>query len=103
MWKRAKYISFTLLLFLFVIFNPISTYNKILDFEVNGVVTEIIWNSWDHQMPIIKIKEGNRIKKFKSNRIILTSLDLEVGDSLKKLKGSKECQVNQKVIKCINR
>ena len=77
-------------------------YELIETFEVNGKVVKINWKSRNHGMPIISIKQDDQIKHFKSNRITLDVGDVAVGDSFIKLADSKECKINNELIRCIN-
>ena len=67
------------------------------------MITHIDWKSRDNGMPIIKIYDGKRYKEFRSNRITLTPINTKVGYKFIKAKGSKECEINGRWLKCINR
>ena len=71
-------------------------------FEASGKVINIDWNSRDHGVTIITIKDSDKLKLFKSNRIILNSNNISIGDDFVKVADSRECRINNKLIRCIN-
>lgn len=103
MSKFMKFIVILVIALPIVIMIARSNHNEILHFKVNGVVTEIIWKSRNHGMPMIKIRDGNKIKTFQSNRITLNDSNLKVGDKIIKASGSKVCQINNIELDCINK
>jgi hypothetical protein len=100
--KVVKFFLLLIVLAPLVFFIAKRNHEAIEIFAVEGVVADIKWNSSDHGMPIISIREGNQVKLFKSNRITLKEQDLSVGDSFVKLSGSKDCKINNELKKCIN-
>jgi len=68
----------------------------------SGHVSYIEWETRNHGMPLIEITRGNGTKvKFHHHRIILDSSQLKVGDLIAKVSGSKECEINKKLVPCI--
>jgi len=71
--------------------------------QFDGVVTAIDWKTRNHGMPLIEISASNKTKvKFNSNRIILDSSQLKIGDSISKTSDSIYCQVNGAKVQCLN-
>ncbi len=97
-----KFIFLVVALIPLIFFVAKRNHEAIEAFEAKGEVVKIEWNSRDHGMPIISIMQRNRIKLFKGNRITIDSDDLVVGDHFVKLAGSKECKINDELIRCIN-
>lgn len=86
----------------FVFFIAKKNHKEIEFFEASGKVVDIDWSSRDHGMPVITIKDGHQLRQFKSNRITLNSNDISVGDDFVKVADSRECRINNKLIRCIN-
>lgn len=70
-------------------------------YSAEGVVVKINWKTDNHQMPLFVIKEKNSVTKFQDNRISLKPGQIKVGDSFKKVSGSKICLINNVKVLCI--
>ena len=68
----------------------------------DGEVVAIDWKSKNHNLPLIKIREANSNREIKLSHytITLKKGDLHVGDKIRKLKGSRECFINNVAKKC---
>ena len=71
-------------------------------FEANGIVTDAQWNTWNHQMSLFVIQEKRSKKKLHNHRVTLTPEQIKVGDTFKKDKWSKLCEINGVSIQCVN-
>jgi len=72
-------------------------------FSAQGIVSSINWKSRNHGMPIIEIRDKNgTTTKFSSNRITLIPEQLKVGDSFNKQSDSSSCEINDKLVRCVN-
>lgn len=70
-------------------------------FEAQGTVTEARWNTKNHQMSLFMIEGVGSPKKLHHYRVTLTPEQIKVGDSFKKVSGSKICTINSIDIKCV--
>jgi hypothetical protein len=97
-----KFIALAIPVLSFGVFTSYRDYVEPERAAFEGRVSYIEWQSKNHRMPLIGLKRSNGTKvKFSSNRIILDSSQLEVGDLLSKESGSKICKINGKALLCI--
>lgn len=102
MSKLLRFLLLVIVLISFVIVMAKKNHNRIVAFEASGIVTEIEWQSRNHGMPIITIKEDKKLVHFQSNRITLTPNNIKVGDRFVKVSHSKICEINEVEILCLN-
>jgi hypothetical protein len=76
-------------------------YLEVERFQANGVVKEAQWNTRNHKMSLFIIKEKYVEKKLHHFRVTLTPEQIKVGDTFKKDKGAKFCEINGLKIKCV--
>ena len=75
-----------------------------IDFEANGKVVIVKWNSTNHNMHLFVIKQNTPAqneKKWQSGAIILTPEQIKFGDQFRKEKGSKICFINNTPLRCL--
>jgi len=94
------FVLFVLLVFIAISSN-ITDSSRLVNIEVEGKVFEIQWTTTNHNLPLFKIKQGNKIVEIQHHRVLLTSKQIKVGDSFKKIAGSKTCFINAEEIPCI--
>ncbi|WP_091991984.1 hypothetical protein [Pseudoalteromonas denitrificans] len=70
-------------------------------FSAEGVISKIYWKTSNHQMPMFVIKNKDSIVNFQDNRVRLKPGQIKVGDSFKKISGSKMCIINGVEMLCI--
>jgi hypothetical protein len=76
----------------------------LLEFEATGTVYIVEWNTKNHGMPLLVIKQDNLAsteKRLQSNKFILTPDQIKVGDNFKKASGSNMCLINGVDVQCI--
>ena len=77
------------------------SYWEAFNFEAEGKVTEAKWNTSNHQMSLFKITNKNTMKQLHHASVTLTPEQIKIGDSFKKVSGSKMCSINGVDIKCV--
>lgn len=91
-----------LLVTLIAIFAIKSDATKLKRMSVEGHVWHIDWESKNHKLPLIEIKQKNGVvKKFSGTGVVLTSDTVEEGDHFRKLSGSKNCFINEIEVECL--
>ena len=76
-------------------------FTKAKNFEAEGVVVEAQWNTKNHLMSRFVISESGKRKVLHHHRVTLEPNQIKVGDTFKKVSGSKECNINGKLIVCV--
>ncbi len=107
-WAYRKYMANKLkFIILFVCVAPIAGVFVYLNhmgasnFEAKGIVVDAQWNTSNHQMSLFLIKGEHSTKKLHHQNVILKRGQIKVGDTFKKVKGSKICLINNIEIVCI--
>lgn len=77
--------------------------NSALNLGFEGEVVSVIWKSRNHGLPLIEIRNysNNKIVVFSHYKIALQKGDLKIGDKISKVRGKKQCYVNDTLLNCI--
>lgn len=63
--------------------------------EFSGVVTNIVWKSENHNLPLFELRiEDGSLLSISHHSIILNAENIKIGDDVVKTKGNRFCMIN---------
>jgi len=99
--KLLKFLIALLLLMPLVIVIGYMSHNEVIRKEYKGTISTIIWESDNHNMIRIVLVDKGKTIVFESYRISLTPEHISRGDKFEKVKGTKNCIINELEVQCI--
>lgn len=77
-------------------------YQHAVNLELSGIVSEVVWHTSNHDLPLFQIRNKNGVvTNLNNGELNFRQGQIKVGDFIEKKRGSQKCSINSTEIICV--